>query len=56
MILASSLNVGKTETLMNLARDLTDFVQKAAQDGADLDSVERGALTQVLDIGLDHRD
>jgi hypothetical protein len=52
MIVASSLNPGKIETLMNLARSLTDFVQKAAQDGADLDSVERGALAQALDIGF----
>ena len=52
MILASSWNAGKTETLMNLARNLTDFVQKAAQDGTDLDSVERGALAHALDIGF----
>jgi hypothetical protein len=52
MILASSLNSGKIESIMNLAHDLTDFVQKAAQEGADLDTMERGAFTRVLDMGF----
>jgi hypothetical protein len=51
MILASSLNVGKSDALTNLADDLTDFVRQAAQDGSSLDEVERGALARVLVIG-----
>jgi hypothetical protein len=51
MILASSSNLGKIDTLVNLAGDLTAFVQQAVHDGADLDTVERSALGQVLAIG-----
>src|SRR5450631_3451693 len=51
MILASSSKVGKSDCLVNLAHNLTVFVQQAVQDGSDLDSVERGALAQVLEIG-----
>lgn len=51
MILASSLKPGKTDALRNLAGDLTAFVQQAVQNGSDLDTVERGALTRVLEIG-----
>jgi hypothetical protein len=51
MILASSLNVGKTDRLVNLARDLGAFVERAVHEGADLDTMERGALAQVLAIG-----
>lgn len=52
MILASSLNCCKTDTLVNLAEDLTVFVRQAVQEGAELDTVERGALARVLAIGL----
>jgi hypothetical protein len=51
MILASSLNVGKTDCLMNLAQNLTGFVRQAVQEGSDLDTVERGTLARVLEIG-----
>jgi hypothetical protein len=51
MILASSLNLGKSDALTKLADDLTDFVRQAAQDGASLDHVERGAFARVLEIG-----
>jgi hypothetical protein len=51
MILASSLNLGKTDALVNLADNLAVFVRQAAQEGADLDTVERGAFARVLEIG-----
>jgi hypothetical protein len=51
MILASSLNLGKTDALLNLADDLTLFVRQAIQEGAELDDVERGALVRVLEMG-----
>ena len=51
MILASSLNRGKVDTLVNLADDLATFVQQAVKEGSDLDTVERGALAQALAIG-----
>ena len=51
MILASSLNLDKTDALVNLADDLAVFVRQAAQEGADLDTVERGAFARVLEIG-----
>ena len=52
MILASSSNPGKADALVNLADDLAVFIQRAVQEGADLDTVERGALAQVLAIGF----
>src|SRR5271156_1772131 len=51
MILASSLNPGKTDALLNLADDLTVMVRKAAEDGTELDVVERAVLAQVLKLG-----
>jgi hypothetical protein len=51
MILAVSLNLGKTEALVNLADDLAVFVRQAVQEGSDLDTVERGAFARVLEIG-----
>ena len=51
MILASSSNLGKADALVKLADDLGAFVQKAVQEGSDLDTVERGALAQALAIG-----
>jgi hypothetical protein len=51
MILASSLNLGKTDALVNLADDLAVFVRQAFQEGSDLDTVERGAFARVLEIG-----
>jgi hypothetical protein len=51
MMLASSLDLGKTDALINLADDLTAFVHQAVQEKASLDYLERGALARVLDIG-----
>ena len=52
MILASSSNLGKADTLVNLAGDLAAFVQQSIQAGSELDTVERGTLTRVLAIGF----
>ena len=51
MNFASLSKLGKTETLVSLADDLTAFVQQAVQNGSDLDTLERGALARVLAIG-----
>jgi hypothetical protein len=51
MIVASSLEVGKADSLVKLAEDLAGFVRQAVQEGASLDHLERGALQRVLDIG-----
>jgi hypothetical protein len=51
MILASSLNLGKSDTLANLVEDLTVFVRQSAQDGSSLDDVERGVFSRLLDLG-----
>jgi len=51
MILATSLNLGKADALVNLADDLAVFVRQAVQEGSDLDTVERGAFSRVLEIG-----
>ncbi len=51
MIVASSLDVDKSETLANLAQDLTVFVRKAVEEGVSLDGLERGVLKRVLDMG-----
>lgn len=51
MIVASSFDLGKADSLVKLAEDLTGFVRQAVQQGASLDDLERGALRRVLDIG-----
>jgi len=51
MIVASSLPVGKADSLVKLAEDLTGFVRQAVKEGASLDQLEREALQRVLDIG-----
>jgi hypothetical protein len=51
MIVASSLEAGKADSLVKLAEDLAGFVRQAVQEGASLDHLERGALQRVLDIG-----
>jgi hypothetical protein len=51
MIVASSLDRGKTDILVKLASDLTAFVRKSVQEGASLDDMERGAFAFALDIG-----
>jgi hypothetical protein len=50
MILASSSDLGKSDTLATLADDLTSFVRQAAQDGSSLDDVERGVFGRLLDM------
>jgi hypothetical protein len=51
MILASSVDLGKSNTLASLADDLTGFVRRAAQDGSSLDVLERGVFQRVLQMG-----
>lgn len=51
MMVASSFDVDKTDSLVKLAEDLADFVEQAVREGASLDHVERGALQRVLEIG-----
>jgi hypothetical protein len=51
MIVASSLQVGKADSLVRMAENLTGFVQQAVKEGASLDHLERGALQRVLEIG-----
>ena len=46
MIVASSLQVGKADSLVKLAEDLTGFVRQAVKEGASLDQLER-LLLQV---------
>ncbi len=51
MIVASSNNVDKSESLVQLAEDLSAFVRKAVADGVSLDGLERGVFKRVLDMG-----
>jgi hypothetical protein len=51
MIVASSLDLDKADTLANLADDLAAFVQEAVQKGASFDDFERGAFGRVLKMG-----
>jgi hypothetical protein len=51
MIVASSLDLGKTDTLVNLADDLTGFVRQAVEKGTELDSLERGIFARLLTMG-----
>ena len=51
MIVASSLDLGKSDALQNLADDLNCFVQRAVREGASLDEVERGAFQRLLKMG-----
>jgi hypothetical protein len=52
MILASSLALGKSDTLVELANDLEGFVLRAAQNGSSLYTVERAVLDRVLQVGF----
>ena len=52
MMVASSLDLGKSDSLVQLAEDLAGFVRQAVQKGASLDDLERGAFQRVLHIGL----
>jgi hypothetical protein len=51
MIVASSSNVGKGETLVNLANKLTDRIDQAVREGTSLYDFERSVLKEVLGIG-----
>src|ERR1700680_1765002 len=51
MIFASSMDIGKSEAVTNLAADLASFVHQAAQDGASFDHLERGVFRRLLEIG-----
>jgi hypothetical protein len=51
MILATSVDLGKSDTLTHLADDLTGFVHRAAQDGSSLDDLERGVFQRLLQMG-----
>jgi hypothetical protein len=51
MIVASSLDLGKADSLVKLAKDLVGFVRQAVQEGATLDHLERGAWQRVLEMG-----
>jgi hypothetical protein len=51
MILASSVSLGKSDSLVELAQNLKDFALQAAKDGSSHYTVERGVLDHVLKIG-----
>jgi hypothetical protein len=51
MIVASSRELGKADSLVKLAEDLAGVVRQAVQDGASLDDLERGAFRYALEIG-----
>jgi hypothetical protein len=51
MIVASSLDLDKSDTLVKLAEDLAGFVCQAVREGASLDYLERGAFRRVLELG-----
>jgi len=51
MIVASSREVGKSDTLVNLADDLTGLVRRAIQKGHSLDELERGVWQRMLKMG-----
>jgi hypothetical protein len=51
MIVASSLELGKTDTLVNMADDLAIFVRQAVHEGCELDEVERGVFARLLEMG-----
>jgi hypothetical protein len=51
MIVASSVNAGKSDSLVQLAEDLSGFVRQAVEHGASLDDLERGAFQRLLEMG-----
>jgi hypothetical protein len=51
MIVASSVNPGKADSLVQLAEDLSGFVRQAVRQGATLDDLERGVFERVLEMG-----
>jgi hypothetical protein len=52
MIVATTLQIGKAESLVTLAEDLAGYVRQAVDEGASLDHLERGVLNRVLHIGF----
>src|SRR5947209_11631648 len=52
MILSTSPGVGKSDTLVDLAKDLAEFLHRGVRDGLSFDEVERGILNKVLDMGF----
>jgi hypothetical protein len=52
MIVASSVALGKSDTLAKLANDLEGFVLQAAQNDSSFYDFERGTLDRVLGIGF----
>jgi hypothetical protein len=51
MMLASSLDLGKSATLDKLTEDLEGFVLQAAHDGSSFNALERGILDRLLVMG-----
>lgn len=51
MMLASSMEVGKSDTFVHLAGDLEAFVRESARKGSSLYDVEKDVLKKVLAIG-----
>lgn len=51
MMLASSLELGKSDTFVHLAGDLETFVRQAVREGSSLYDVEKNVLSRVLEIG-----
>jgi hypothetical protein len=51
MIVASSIDVGKSDILENLADDLTELVRRSIENGTSLDELERGVFRKVLAMG-----
>jgi len=51
MIVASSRNRGKTDVLVDLARELGRFVERTVREGGTLDECERGVWERLLEIG-----
>ncbi len=51
MTVVSSLELGKSDSLVKLAEDLSGFVHQAVQEGASLDDLERGTFQRVLKMG-----
>ena len=51
MMIASSSDADKSDSLSKLADDLTGFVQHSVRDGNSLDEVERGVFQRLLSMG-----
>jgi hypothetical protein len=51
MIVASSFDLDKADSLVKLAEDLAGFVRQAVEEGVSLDALERGTWRRVLRMG-----